>query len=63
MVTKKSNATKKTTEVRVPGTSDDVRNAILIVSLALNLAIFIGWIVLRVTTKYDEQVFNFLFTR
>lgn len=62
MATKKG-TTKKSTDIRVPATSDDVKSAILIVSLALNLAVFIGWVVLRVTTKYDEQVFNFLFTR
>jgi hypothetical protein len=63
MVKKKNTPTKKSTELRVPGTSDDVKTAILITSLALNLAIFIGWIILRVTSKYDEQVFNFLFIR
>lgn len=63
MVKKKEVSTAKTTQLRVPTTSDDAKTAILIISLALNVAIFIGWVILRVTSKYDEQVFNFLFTR
>lgn len=63
MAKKKETSAVKTTQPRVPTTSDDVKTAILIISLALNVAIFIGWVILRVTSKYDEQVFNFLFTR
>lgn len=63
MAKKKEVSTAKTTQTRIPTTSDDVKTAILIISLALNVAIFIGWVILRVTSKYDEQVFNFLFTR
>ena len=39
----------------------DFRNAALIVSVTLNLAIIIGWLVLKVTSEYDYQVARFLF--
>jgi hypothetical protein len=48
---------------RKASTMNDIKTAILIVSLAINVAIFIGWLALRVTTSYDQQVFNFLFVR
>jgi hypothetical protein len=61
---KKKVSTKTTqTAIRVPSTFEDVKTALLVVSLVINLAVFIFWLVLRVTSKYDEQVFNFLFTR
>lgn len=63
MVKKKAVAKKQQTTLRVPTTFDDVKSGLLVISLLINLAVLIFWIVLRVTTKYDEQVFNFLFTR
>jgi hypothetical protein len=48
---------------RKSSTMNDIKTAVLLVSLAINLAIFIGWLILRVTTMYDQQVFNFLFVR
>jgi len=48
---------------RKASTMNDVKTAVLMVSLAINVAIFIGWLALRVTTIYDQQVFNFLFVR
>jgi hypothetical protein len=48
---------------RTVNTWDDVKTAVLLVSLGINVAIFIGWVALRVTTEYDQQVFNFLFVR
>ncbi len=35
--------------------------SILTVSVLLNLAFFIGWLALQVTTKYDAQVVGLLF--
>ena len=49
--------------VREASTMNDAKNAILMVSLAINLAVFVGWLALRITTQYDQQVFNFLFVR
>jgi hypothetical protein len=61
---KKKVSTKATqTTVRVPTTFEDVKTAVLVVSLVINLAVFIAWLILRITSKYDEQVYQFLFTR
>jgi len=48
---------------REASTLNDVKTAVLLVSLAINLAVFIGWLALRLTTDYDQQVFDFLFVR
>jgi hypothetical protein len=48
---------------RKASTMNDVKTALLLVSLVINLAIFVGWLALRLTTAYDHQVFNFLFVR
>ena len=45
------------------GVGHDFRNAALIVSVLLNLVIFIAWLILQVTTQYDSQVASLLFTR
>lgn len=49
--------------VREPSTLNDVKNAVLFISVLINAAIFIGWLILRLTTQYDQQVYNFLFVR
>ncbi|RWZ78611.1 MAG: hypothetical protein EOT05_02570 [Candidatus Microsaccharimonas sossegonensis] len=49
--------------LREASTLNDVKNAILLVSLLINAAVFIGWLILRLTTVYDQQVYNFLFVR
>ena len=41
--------------------SRDVTLAILIVSLLINLTVFITWLVLQVTSRYDSQVAQLLF--
>jgi len=48
---------------REASTMNDTKNAILIVSLTINVAIFVAWLILKLTTAYDQQVFDFLFTR
>lgn len=48
---------------RQASTLNDVKTAALLVSLTINLIIFIGWLTLRLTTVYDQQVYNFLFSR
>lgn len=65
MVKKKLAQTKKTSSgaVAPQGTYDAFKTAALVVSLTINVAIFIAWLVLQFTTKYDEQVYNFLFNR
>jgi hypothetical protein len=49
--------------MREASTLNDVKNAVLFISLLINAAIFIGWLILRLTTVYDQQVYNFLFVR
>lgn len=39
----------------------DLINAILIVSVVLNLTVFITWLVLQVTSRYDTQMLGLLF--
>ncbi|OYW86563.1 hypothetical protein B7Z17_00085 [Candidatus Saccharibacteria bacterium 32-49-10] len=41
----------------------DVTTSILVVSLLINLAVLVGWLALQVTTQYDIQVAQFLFSR
>jgi hypothetical protein len=41
----------------------DFKNAILIVSVVVNLIIFTAWVALQVTTKFDAQFANLLFNR
>ena len=42
-------------------TSQDVRNAVLVVSIVLNLFIFTAWLAMQVTSRYDAQIAGFLF--
>lgn len=49
--------------MREASTLNDVKSAVLVISLLINAAIFIGWLILRLTTQYDQQVYNFLFVR
>jgi len=48
---------------RKASSMNDLKTAVLLVSLTINAAIFITWLILRLTTMYDQQVFNFLFVR
>ena len=47
----------------VDQTTQDFKNALLIVSLVVNAFILIAWITLQVTAVYDAQVAAFLFAR
>lgn len=44
-------------------TDQDLKTAILVVSLFINAFVLVGWILLQVTTAYDFQVATFLFIR
>jgi antibiotic biosynthesis monooxygenase (ABM) superfamily enzyme len=48
---------------REASTLNDVKSSILVISVLLNLAVFIFWLVLQITSAYDEQVAGFLFNR
>ena len=43
--------------------SQDLKTAVLIVSVVANLFIFTAWVALQVTTQYDMQIAGFLFNR
>jgi len=62
--TKKTSGKKSATpSTRVVTTADDVKMAILLVSVTINVAVFIAWLAIKITTKYDAQVMQFLFDR
>jgi len=48
---------------RQASTMNDVKTAILLVSLTVNLIVFIIWLILKLTTVYDEQLYNVLLNR
>jgi len=48
---------------REPSTLNDAKNAILLVSLTINLVGFIIWLVLNLTVDYDTQLSNFFLNR
>lgn len=43
--------------------TQDLKNAVLIVSVVTNLFILTAWIALQVTTQFDSQIAAFLFNR
>lgn len=49
--------------VAVLTTGEDVRMAVLIVSVIINLFFLIAWVTLQVTSRYDVAVANMLFSR
>lgn len=65
MVTKKKQTTKKKSVVQKSSyrTGEDFKNAALVVSVTINAAVFVGWLAIQLTTQYDQQVAQLLFTR
>jgi hypothetical protein len=43
--------------------TQDLKTAVLVVSVVANLFIFTAWLALQVTTQYDTQIASFLFNR
>lgn len=60
---KKVAARSAASTAKVPTVVDDLKTAALVVSLAINVAIFTGWLAIKITTQYDLQVAQFLFSR
>lgn len=60
---KKVAARSAASATKVPTVVDDLKTAALVVSLAINVAIFTGWLAIKITTQYDLQVAQFLFSR
>lgn len=52
-------------EVAVPLSSltKDLKSSVLIVSVLANLGIFVAWVAIQVTSRYDDQLVSFLFNR
>ena len=49
------------TEAALEQTNKDFKNAVLIVSVGINLFLFTAWLALQVTAHYDTQVAVVLF--
>jgi hypothetical protein len=43
--------------------SQDLKTAVLVVSVVANLFVFTAWVALQVTSQFDNQIASFLFTR
>lgn len=50
-------------EVIVDQTVQDFRSAVLVLSLAINLVVFLTWLVLQYTTAYDTALVQALLVR
>ena len=50
-------------EVIVESTVQDFRSAVLVLSLAINLVVFITWVVLQYTTAYDSSLIQAFLVR
>ena len=50
-------------EVIVDSTVQDFRSAVLVLSLAINLVVFVTWIVLQYTTAYDSSLIQAFLVR
>ena len=68
-MTDKTKTNKTTPEQAIESTvthikvSEDLKHSVLIVSIVANLFVLTAWIMLQVTTQYDNQIASFLFTR
>ncbi|MFZ2126301.1 MAG: hypothetical protein WAV04_02200 [Candidatus Microsaccharimonas sp.] len=63
MVKKKTQKRTSRLSGRVSTTFDDFKSAALLVSLMINVAVFVGWLAIKLTTEYDDQVVTLLFSR
>ena len=43
--------------------ADDFRNALLVVSIFVNLIVLVFWVILQVTTQHDYEIASLLFQR
>ena len=50
-------------EVIVDSTVQDFRSAVLVLSLAINLVVFVTWVVLQYTTAYDSSLIQAFLVR
>ena len=40
--------------------NEDVRNAVLVVSVLVNVFVLIAWLVVQVTSRYDAALINYI---
>lgn len=62
-MTKNETAITHAQEAVIAQTNQDFRNAVLVVSIVVNVFILAAWIALQVTSAFDAEVAQFLFTR
>lgn len=58
-----TNTTQETQEIPAMRAGEDLKTAVLVVSVVVNLFVFITWLAIQVTTRYDDQIANFIFNR
>lgn len=62
--TKKTASTIEAAVIDIHNQTDrDFKNAVLIVSLLVNVLVLIAWLTLKVTSQFDHQIAFFLFYR
>jgi F0F1-type ATP synthase assembly protein I len=61
--TKATKTRARTKATKQPTTAEDFKTAALLVSGTINVAIFVGWLAVQLTTKYDYQVALLIFGR
>lgn len=61
--TKKQTTAKKSKQQPVFQTSADLKTALLVVSLLLNVFVFCLWLTLQITSQYDAALHSFFILR
>jgi hypothetical protein len=51
------------TVMSVSNMTQDLKSAVLVVSVVANLFIFTAWVAMQVTSQFDTQIASLLFTR
>lgn len=56
LLAKNGFAVAESGEVVVDALTQDIRTSVIILSVAINLIVFITWLILNITTKYDTAL-------
>lgn len=62
-IPKKVEQTSVTPEYMVHQLNNDVRNAVLVVSLMVNVFMLTSWLVIMVSNRYDVALISYLLNR
>jgi hypothetical protein len=60
----KSTKQEVSTTAAEPGvfqTGEDLKHAVLFLSVFINMFLFVGWLVAQTTTQYDSQIISVIF--